>query len=232
LVAAERTDGESPDLVGCVMKPLLALSLRDSASLVGEDVMRRTASLFGTIVLLSGVAAAAPKAQIPSTSGDTAVHVQTTIGGPYDSLVRIGFGSFAKLPSQLRRCVSQRSPVDTLVYGLLGIDREVTGDFYGLEISFQVVADSLRGYVRIGEGPLTGPFALESLDYDTQADSLHSWYTEGGRERFALSMRVTCSGLSGTTTAVVVPSPTYSDSGSSVEPLLLARAPHQYVAPR
>jgi len=61
----------------------------------------------------------------------------------------------------------------------------------------------VRGYIRSGEVGLLGPYILRDLRYDPSADSLHFWYTEGGRGKDVVSVRLTCSGLRGTSVSIV-----------------------------
>jgi len=183
----------------------------------------------GAVCLLAAADPLPLRSQVPLVSGDTSVPTPSQIGGPFDSLVRVGFGPFARLPRLLLGCLGPRHLVDTLVYGVIGAS-EVDGDLYGTEISFQLVGDSLRGYIRIGEGGLGGPYTLRDLRYDVSADSLRYWYTEGGRDKYHDSVRVTCLDLRGTSVDSIVPGPPDNLAETHTEALALPRAAHQFRA--
>src|SRR5690242_14858311 len=108
---------------------------------------------------------ATPVAVTPSNGRSFPFDTATRAGAPrylYDTLVRVGFGPFAKRPRTIGSCVSARATNDSVVFGKIG-HSAADGDAYGVEMTFEVAGDSIRGQVRFGEGGISGPMALQGL---------------------------------------------------------------------
>ncbi len=113
---------------------------------------------------------------------------------PLDTMVRRGFGNFAPMPLELRRCTRAGS-IDTLVFGRITVEPE-TGDYTGSEFTFQLVGDSIRGEFREGEGGLSWQHALQGLRAVQDSDAvLQFWTTGGGRSKLEYRALLNCSSI-------------------------------------
>jgi len=129
--------------------------------------------------------------------------------------------------------VPQRVPgtADSLIFGKISVSPE-TGDASGLEFSFEVFGDSLRGAYRGAAGEVSRPGALQGLRYDQATDSVAFWYTTGGRNIYYVRGRITCSAFDGTIRHRVIPDYRDSiDSEGSPVPVTLPRVLRPYRAP-
>ena len=145
------------------------------------------------------------RAQAASVAADTSVPARPArIEFAYDTLVRKGFGPFAPLPRRLRRCVRRAPAIDTLVFGDI-VASAGDNEPDGTEISLQVVGDSMRGYIRIADGGVSGPYTLQGLTYDASTDSVRYWWTYGGRGEHDVAARFTCSAMRGVSTYTFLP---------------------------
>jgi hypothetical protein len=114
-------------------------------------------------------------------------------------------GDSAAVPAHLA-CLSPDS--GTIAYGVIQVDTGETGDASGVQFSFKMHGDTLKGFVRNATGETPPALPLQDLRSFAMGDSVSFWFGEED-ERDIRRYRFTCEELSGTARPFVTP----TDSG-------------------
>lgn len=82
-----------------------------------------------------------------------------------------------------------------VAYGAIDVDSGETGDASGVQFSFVVRGDSLRGFVVDARGEIPPAVPLKDVRFDPATDTVSFWYGDQTRHHFRY--HVTCQELAG-----------------------------------
>ena len=112
-------------------------------------------------------------------------------------------------------CLSPDS--GALAFGRIAVDSAETGDASGVQFTFELHGDSLRGFVRDARGEIPPRAPLKGLQVFSEGDSISFWY--GDKTKYFRRYQLRCDSLSGSARFFVTAS-----SNGVTRPSSLARS--------